>query len=65
QSMAGVFSLTRPAQPTELPILYFVYFGVIQAVSAMVGGAGVATMYYQLRAIKEGIAPEKLAAVFD
>ncbi|HKD20508.1 MAG TPA: hypothetical protein VKB71_00785, partial [Rhizomicrobium sp.] len=46
QSMAGVFSLTRPAQPTELPILYFVYFGVIQAVSAMVGGAGVATMYY-------------------
>jgi hypothetical protein len=31
----------------------------------MVGGTGVATIYYQLRAIKEGIAPEKLAAVFD
>jgi len=66
QAMAGVFSLTRPGtMPASLPITYFIYTGVIQAVSAMVGAAGAATIYYQLRAIKEGIAPEKLAAVFD
>jgi hypothetical protein len=64
-SLAGVFSFTRPPVPAAFPIGYFVYAGVIRALEAMVGGAGVATIYYQLRAIKEGIAPEQLAAVFD
>jgi len=65
QAMAGLFTSNPAALPTSLPITYFVYFGVIRAVSAMVGAAGAATIYYQLRAIKEGIAPDKLAAVFD
>lgn len=39
--------------------------GVLQALIAMVGAAGVASIYYELRAIKEGIVPETLASVFD
>jgi hypothetical protein len=64
-SFAGVFSFARPTTPVAFPIAFYVYSGVIQAIQALVGGAGVATIYYQLRAMKEGIAPEQLAAVFD
>ena len=65
QSMAGAFDFAHPGTPAKFPIAYFAYSGVISAVSSMVGAAGAATIYYQLRAIKEGIAPEQLAAVFD
>ena len=61
----GVFSFRHPAMPTGLPIAFYAYNGVLRGMEAMVGGAGVATIYYQLRAIKEGVAPEQLAAVFD
>jgi hypothetical protein len=35
------------------------------AISAMVTGAGVAVIYFELRRIKEGVGAEQLAAVFD
>ena len=44
------------------------YWAVITLVSilgAMVGGAGIANIYYELRRVKEGVGPEALASVFD
>lgn len=38
---------------------------VISIISSTIVTAGIASLYYELRAIKEGIAPEQLAAVFD
>ncbi len=35
------------------------------AILALFGSAGIASVYYELRSIKEGIGPETLAAVFD
>jgi cold shock CspA family protein len=35
------------------------------ALSGVVASAGVAALYYELRTVKEGMAPEVLAAVFD
>ena len=31
----------------------------------VIAAAGIASIYYELRVIKEGIGPEALAAVFD
>jgi hypothetical protein len=30
----------------------------------LIGAAGVASIYYELRLVKEGVGPEQLAAVF-
>ena len=39
--------------------------GVVKVVVATISAAGVAAVYYELRAAKEGIGPEQLASVFD
>lgn len=44
---------------------YLVVTPLTQSVVALIGAAGVASVYYELRNIKEGIGPEVLAAVFD
>ncbi len=36
-----------------------------QTFTTLIGAAGVGSIYYELRSIKEGIGPEALAAVFD
>jgi len=33
--------------------------------SSVIGAAGVAALYYELRSVKEGVGPEQLASVFD
>lgn len=33
--------------------------------SSVIGAAGVAALYYELRSVKEGVGPEQLAAIFD
>ena len=38
---------------------------VVNVVSGVVGSAGVASLYFELRTAKEGAGPEDLAAVFD
>ena len=38
---------------------------IVQPVQTMIATAGIASVYYELRSIKEGIGPEHLAAVFD
>ena len=38
---------------------------IVQPLQTMVATAGIASVYYELRSIKEGVGPEQLAAVFD
>jgi len=38
---------------------------LLGSISTMMGAAGVAAVYYELRTIKEGLVPEELASVFD
>ena len=38
---------------------------ISQTLSALVGATGVASVYYELRQVKEGVGAEQLAAVFD
>jgi hypothetical protein len=38
---------------------------IAQTLVAMVGAAGIASIYYELRVVKEGVGAEQLAAVFD
>jgi hypothetical protein len=38
---------------------------IASMVSITVGAAGIASLYYELRRVKEGIGPESLASVFD
>ncbi len=44
---------------------YWVIVGLMSIVSSMVGSAGIANIYYELRRVKEGVGPEALASVFD
>jgi hypothetical protein len=39
--------------------------GVVQVSFSVIASAGMAAIYYELRAIREGVGPEALAAVFD
>ncbi len=38
--------------------------GLVRAVLGLIGAAGIASIYYELRLVKEGVGPEQLAAVF-
>lgn len=49
-----------PVNPLAIAIT-----AVIQSISTLIGAAGVASIYYELRTIKDGIGPEQLASVFD
>ena len=44
---------------------YIVMTWAVQVVLAIVSSVGVSAVYYELRTVKEGIAPEQLAAAFD
>lgn len=44
---------------------YWVVMAIMSVVSAMVTSAGIATIYFELRRVKEGVGPETLASVFD
>jgi hypothetical protein len=46
-------------------VVGLVLSALIGAIAIMLGGATAASIYYELRTIKEGIGPEQLAAVFS
>ena len=48
-----------------LAIVAVVVSALLQGAIGLLGSAGIAAIYYELRSIKEGIGPEELAAVFD
>lgn len=41
------------------------FSAIAQALSTMIGAAGVAAVYYEIRQIKEGVGAESLASIFD
>jgi hypothetical protein len=52
----GVFGIVIAQAATTL---------VAQTINALIGSAGVASVYYELRFVKEGVGAEQLASVFD
>jgi uncharacterized membrane protein len=64
--------VTRPllgvsllAKPAELNVPYIVVGWVEQVVLAAITAAGIASVYYELRLVKEGIGAQQMAAAFD
>lgn len=50
---------------TLFHFLNSVFSAIAQALSTMIGAAGVAAVYYEIRQIKEGVGAESLASIFD
>jgi hypothetical protein len=63
---AAALSIAAPTSAaTFVGVPYLVLSGILNAVTSTVSSAGVAAIYCELRAIKEGASPSSLAAVFD
>ncbi|MGD0193034.1 MAG: hypothetical protein ABSD74_20040 [Rhizomicrobium sp.] len=50
---------------TATPVTFIVLTAVVRIVTYMIGATMVASIYYELRVIKEGVGPEQLAAIFS
>jgi hypothetical protein len=61
----GVGSVAASGTVNTEGLLFHVLEWVINVVVIALGAAGVASIYYELRTVKEGIAPQQLAAAFD
>lgn len=61
---SGLAAMADKTSPVMMAV-QVVASPLISAMSAMVGASGVAAIYYELRSIKEGAAPEQLASIFD
>ncbi|HZK99681.1 MAG TPA: hypothetical protein VFC47_07250 [Caulobacteraceae bacterium] len=59
--VAGIAGLGGPASPLALVLVT----PFLQATTSLIGAAGVASVYFELRTIKEGVGVEALAAIFD
>jgi hypothetical protein len=68
-TVAYLFSAPAGATGTAADfVLSPVYIGtsvIVAVINLTIGAAGLASIYYELRLIKEGIGPEALASVFD
>jgi hypothetical protein len=61
-----IFGLTLVAPSVgAMSVAYIALDSVVRIFTSMVSTAGVATIYYELRSVKEGVGPEQLASVFD
>ena len=66
RSFTGVSLVATTTQNLQTVIvIQMVVNGLIQTITALVSAAGVASIYYELRSIKDGVGAEQLAAVFD
>jgi hypothetical protein len=63
--LAAVASLSPAIQGHTLLLVNLGLSTLVSALGSMVGAVLVASIYYELRTIKEGIGPEQLAAVFS
>lgn len=59
------FSLANLARGPGFNGAEWVVLTVLQIVQSLIAAAGVASIYYELRATKDGVGPESLASVFD
>jgi hypothetical protein len=48
----------------DVPITFVVVTGVVRMISYLIGATMAASVYYELRLVKEGVGPEQLAAIF-
>jgi hypothetical protein len=62
-AILGVTGLASGVRVVSLP--QAIIMGLVQGVQTLVGSAGAASIYYELRSAKEGVGPEHLASVFD
>ena len=58
-------ALGRMSQLGIAQLQYLLITPVSQTFTTLIGAAGTASVYYELRFIKEGIGPNALASVFD
>ncbi len=67
QSVIGAFALTTALISPALAVGFgaLVVAPILQTLGALIGAAGVASIYFELRTIKEGVGVEALAAAFD
>jgi len=63
-ALTGGFRAAALMMGTRTPVM-MVVLAVVQVIQGVIGSAGIAAIYYELRSIKEGIGPESLASVFD
>ncbi|HEX4197799.1 MAG TPA: hypothetical protein VHZ26_10185 [Caulobacteraceae bacterium] len=62
----AVVGFLHGLSPTLAPLVGgLIISPVNRTITSLVGAAGVASIYYELRSAREGIGPEALAAVFD
>ena len=63
----GAFALTTALISPALAVGFgaLVVAPILQTLGALIGAAGVASIYFELRTIKEGVGVEALAAAFD
>lgn len=65
-SLQGLSFTSVSAQNSHsLIIVQAISTFLIQTITALVSSAGIASVYYELRSIKDGVGAEQLAAVFD
>ena len=67
QGATGIlFALASYGSPDMKNLLSRIVLApLLQAMGALIGAAGVASIYFELRTIKEGVGIEALAAAFD
>jgi hypothetical protein len=59
---AGILPTSHDHMPQA--VLYWIVDTALRIITTSIGGIGIASVYYELRTIKEGVGPEQLAAVF-
>lgn len=62
--LGGMGHLPSAHSPFQGGTIYWLANMLLQIVTNLVGAVGIASIYYELRTIKEGVGPEQLAAVF-
>jgi hypothetical protein len=64
-AMRPVFGIALFTTNFSFPLPYFVFLAAYRAVLLAVSATGTASIYYELRSVKEGIGPQQLASVFE
>ena len=63
--VAGAFIVANRTDFDAMMLGSVIFSAIIGSVAALIGGAGSASIYFELRTIKEGFGGDKLASVFD
>ena len=62
----GVISAVAMGSPANARLVAQVFLTpIVTTITGLVAAVGVASVYYELRSVREGVGPEALAAVFD